>query len=91
MLLCIYIQLPLLPDSRALFKVSKSDKDKKGPWRRRRRNRRRRRKRGRRRGKRRKRRRRRRRRRRRWRRRRERRRSNCPYCYLPISARHTVL
>ena len=51
----------------------------------------RRRKRGRRRGKRRKRRRRRRRRRRRWRRRRERRRSNCPYCYLPISARHTVL
>ena len=35
MLLCIYIQLPLLPDRRALFKVSKSDKDKKGPWRRR--------------------------------------------------------
>ena len=35
MLFCIYIQLPLLPDRRALFKVSKSDKDKKGPWRRR--------------------------------------------------------
>ena len=30
MLFCIYIQLPLLPDRRALFKVSKSDKDKKG-------------------------------------------------------------
>ena len=30
MLLCIYIQLPLLLDKRALFEVSKSDKDKKG-------------------------------------------------------------